>query len=332
MARMNHHIDVCNGDADGLCATVQWRLHRQQTLCEPAQALLVTGLKRDIALLARVQALGPQPGDEVNVFDIAMLRNQAALRALLDAGVRVRYVDHHETGEVPAHPLLSAHIDQAAHTCTSLIVDGLLGGAHRAWALAGAYGDNLIEEADRLAASSGFTPAQAAVLRQLGEAINYNAYGDTDADVCIPPAQLLALLTQHADPFAFMAQAPVAAEMLAHRAADLQRAHGVAPLACDARSAVYVLPDEAWGRRVSGTFANELAQAHPRRAHAVLTVRGDGGYVVSVRAPMAQPFGACALCGQFGGSGRTGAAGVDGLAASQLPGFIEALRRHAWSG
>jgi hypothetical protein len=47
---------------------------------------------------------------------------------------------------------------------------------------------------------------------------------------------------------------------------------------------------------------------------------------------MAQPFGASALCGRFGGSGRTRAAGVDVLCASQLTCFIEAFRQHAWSG
>lgn len=44
------HIDVCNGDADGLCSVVQWRLHK------PQAAQLITGLKRDIELLERVQA------------------------------------------------------------------------------------------------------------------------------------------------------------------------------------------------------------------------------------------------------------------------------------
>jgi hypothetical protein len=49
--RLEHrYIDVCNGDADGLCAIVQWRLH------EPRAATLVTGLKREIALLSGVQA------------------------------------------------------------------------------------------------------------------------------------------------------------------------------------------------------------------------------------------------------------------------------------
>ena len=43
-------IDVCNGDADGRCAVLQWRLHH------PAPAALVTGLKREIELLERLYA------------------------------------------------------------------------------------------------------------------------------------------------------------------------------------------------------------------------------------------------------------------------------------
>src|SRR5262245_19810075 len=105
---MGRRFDVCNGDADGLCAAVQWRLH------EPAPAQLVTGLKREIELLERVDA---SAGDEVNVFDLAMQRNEAALRRLLDAGVRVRYFDHHAIRELPQHALLEAHVDRASDVC-----------------------------------------------------------------------------------------------------------------------------------------------------------------------------------------------------------------------
>lgn len=41
------HVDVFNGDADGICALHQLRL------AEPRAATLVTGPKRDIALLRR---------------------------------------------------------------------------------------------------------------------------------------------------------------------------------------------------------------------------------------------------------------------------------------
>ncbi|PUE05199.1 MAG: acetyltransferase, partial [Candidatus Sedimenticola endophacoides] len=42
--------DVFNGDADGICALLQLRRE------EPREAVLVTGVKRDIALLERVDA------------------------------------------------------------------------------------------------------------------------------------------------------------------------------------------------------------------------------------------------------------------------------------
>jgi hypothetical protein len=103
-------FDVCNGDADGLCSVVQWRLF------EPRVACLVIGLKRDIALLERVRAVG---GDEVLVCDLSMPRNLSALTQLLDAGVAVRYFDHHKVDRIPAQPLLNGHIDTASDTCTS---------------------------------------------------------------------------------------------------------------------------------------------------------------------------------------------------------------------
>jgi hypothetical protein len=97
-----HRFDVCNGDADGLCAVLQWRL------AHPAPATLITGLKREIDLLGRVPA---EAGDEVLVCDLSMQRNQAALRRLLDAGVALRYVDHHKVDQVPQHAALQACID-----------------------------------------------------------------------------------------------------------------------------------------------------------------------------------------------------------------------------
>jgi len=53
--------DVFNGDADGICALLQLR-H-----AEPVQSQLITGVKRDIKLLAQVDAAS---GDHVNVLDI----------------------------------------------------------------------------------------------------------------------------------------------------------------------------------------------------------------------------------------------------------------------
>ena len=170
---MKRRFDVCNGDADGLCAVLQWRL------AHPAPAALVTGLKRELDLLRQVPAVA---GDEVLVCDLSMQRNLDALQRLLDAGVQVRYVDHHKVDRVPQHPALQACIDTDARVCSSLLMDRLLDGRFRAWALVGAYGDNLGSVADPLAAAMGLDDAQRERLRRLGEGINYNAYGDGAGD------------------------------------------------------------------------------------------------------------------------------------------------------
>lgn len=315
-------IDVCNGDADGLCATVQWRWHEPD-----AQAVLVTGLKREIALLERVQAA---PGDEVSVFDLGMDRNQSALRTLLARGVRVRYIDHHATGQVPDHPLLQVHVDQGRDVCTSLIVDRLLGGACRPWALVGAYGDNLRTVADRLAAQCGLEEPDRAALQCLGEAINYNAYGDDPRDVHLPPAALFAILRRYRDPLALVRQEPFVQTLDALRRTDLARAQALGPIWQGRAGRVLALPDEPWARRVIGVLANELAQAAPELAHAVLRPRPHGGWGVSVRAPLARPGGADRLCQAFGGSGRARAAGIDHLPASDLARFVEAFAAEPW--
>ncbi|MFZ2651902.1 MAG: hypothetical protein WA210_17535 [Burkholderiaceae bacterium] len=310
---MNRHIDVCNGDADGLCAVLQWRLH------EPAPASLVTGPKRDIALLDRVQA---GPGDEILVCDISMQRNRAALLRLLEQGARVRYFDHHAVSDMPVHPNLETHIEFGARVCTSLLMDRYIGGAHRAWALVGAYGDNLTEVADALAESSGLAEPQRARLQLLGEAINYNAYGEAGKDVPIAAQHLYRIMARYRSPFDLLDHEPLARQLDALRRADLELGEKLAPHWENDRACVVVLPDAPWSRRVIGALANRLALAHPARAHAVLRPLREGGFVVSVRAPLAAAGGANELCGRFGGAGRAGAAGIDQLPDSELERFI----------
>jgi len=318
---MSQRFDVCNGDADGLCAALQWRLH------EPAPATLVTGLKRDIALLERVSA---NAGDEVDVFDLSMQRNRGALMRLLDAGVRVRYFDHHAVHDIPSHSLLDANIDCASDICTSLLVDRRIGGAFRAWALVGAYGDNLTHAADRLASDSGIGAGDSARLRRFGEAINYNGYGDDERDVRIAPARLYPILARYRDPRDMLAHEAIADDIDALRRADLEVALAWPPQLQDASGSVHVLPDAPWSRRVLGSLANELANADPQRAHAVLKLQRTGDYAVSVRAPLASPMGAAELCSRFGGGGRARAGGIDGLPAADLERFYAAFASSRW--
>ncbi|WP_306306038.1 DHHA1 domain-containing protein [Methylomonas koyamae] len=90
--------------------------------------------------------------------------------------------------------------------------------------------------------------------------------------------------------------------------------------------AVFVLPDQKWARRVSGVWGNELANRYPDRAHAVLNRNRNGGFQVSVRAPLNNKAGADELCRQFSGGGRKAAAGIDNLRAEYIDNFISAFQ------
>jgi hypothetical protein len=294
--------DIFNGDADGICALQQLRLE------EPCASVLVTGVKRDILLLDRVRAAA---GDELTVLDISLKSNAAGLKRALEAGARLRYFDHHAAGDVPRHANLKAYIDTAADTCTSLIVDRYLEGRRRPWAVVAAFGDNLAGAARRAAAELDLDEAGLERLRELGECINYNAYGETVDDLHYHPADLFETVSHYSDPLDFIDGEPVYEVLKAALADDLSRAAGLKPQAGGGGAALYVLPDAAWSRRIHGFFANDLARRHPKRAHALLVGRA-GGYTVSVRAPVEQPRGADVLCLKFEtGGGRQGAAGIN---------------------
>jgi len=311
------HFDVFNGDADGLCALHQLRL------AAPRAATLITGTKHDIELVARAKA---QPGDTMTVLDLSFDTNRAALEPLLAQGVEIEYFDHHYAGDVPPYTNLRAHIDTTANVCTSVLVDRHLGGRYRRWAIAAAWGDNLADTALALAGSAGLSDDETSRLRDLGESMNYNAYGDSVDDLLMEPVALYDAIRPYADPFEFIAAAPVVVQLSECRRADLARAQGVLPLAALRWGSIYLLPDEPWARRVRGVFANTLANDEQACAHAVLTARADGGYTVSVRAPRERPIGADRLCRNFpGGNGRVGAAGIDCLAAGDLNAFVDAF-------
>jgi hypothetical protein len=313
------HYDAFNGDADGLCALHQLRL------AWPREAQLVTGCKRDIALLERIAG---SPGDSVTALDISLDVNREALLRLLERGVEVEWFDHHHAGDIPVHPRLTAHIDTDAAVCTSIIVDHVLGGRHRPWAVVAAYGDNLAASAERLASTLGLDEQARAQLRELGESLNYNAYGDEEADLMIEPAALYRLLSRHPDPFSFIAVEPIAPALSAGRLRDLAMARQLAPEVIVNCGAIYVLPDTPWSRRVRGVFVNELATAQPQLAYAAASPNGAGGYTVSVRAPGDLAHGADELCRLFPtGNGRRTAAGITHLDSVALADFVRAFER-----
>ncbi len=316
------HIDVFNGDADGICALVQLHLAAPRA----AETQLVTGLKRDIELLERVSV---NPGDQVTVLDVSMEKNRPALLNILAQGAQVFYVDHHQAGAIPSHPSLKAIIDTDANTCTSLLVDHYLNGQFRAWAVTAAFGDNLLDSALAAAKPLSLSEPKLKQLNDLGVCINYNGYGGSLADLHFPPETLFRELVPYRSPFEFMDDnAETYQRLLDGYADDMATALGIKPEHLSPAVAVYILPDEAWARRVSGVFGNELANRHPTRAHAVFSFTPKGDYQISVRAPLTHKTGADELCSQFPtGGGRKAAAGVNHLPLEQLPVFIAAFER-----
>jgi len=307
------HFDAFNGDADGICSLLQLRLDA------PRDATLVTGVKRDIALLARVSATR---GDTVTALDISVDTNRAALLALLERGVGVEYYDHHYAGELPSHPAARFHIDTSPGVCTGIIVDRALAGRQRIWAVVAAFGDDLTAAARALADTLQLDTEATSSLRELGECIAYNAYGDSEADLVVHPAALYRTLLASVDPFRFIATDALFDTLRRTRSGDLDQARRLQPEPTSSRAPVYILPDAPWSRRVRGAFGNELATAAPDRAHAILTPNARGGYTVSVRAPRAAQGGADALCRGFAtGGGRALAAGINHLPAAEVGEF-----------
>lgn len=315
------YFDVFNGDADGLCALHQLRLHY------PCDAALVTGAKREIALLSQVNA---HSGDSVTVLDLSADANADSLKTLLDSGVRVTWFDHHSQ-TLPTHRLLRATVSTDPNVCTSVLVDRQLDGRYRRWAVVGAYGDNLPHAARALARSIKLPTTERHALRRLGTLLNYNAYGDDVNELIIHPAELYQRLHAHVDALMFLSVEPVLRRIEAALKNDLQQALAQPVVRVSGGRMVY-LPDAPWGRRVIGTLANQLARSEPTLAHAVLVPRSGNAWRVSVRAPMSKavqsPRGADQLCRQFkSGGGRVVAAGIDALTDAERPIFVKAFEQ-----
>jgi hypothetical protein len=305
-----------NGDADGLCALQQLRL------AEPGpsqrEATLVTGVKRDIALLDRVKGAP----EACTVLDVSLDVNRAGLLALLEAGSFVRYFDHHFAGEVPQHVKLDAQIDPSPTVCTSMLVDRHLMGRFRTWAAVGAFGDSLVEQGFSLVGEAGLAPAAGERLKALGVALNYNAYGETIGDLHVPPAELAQEMLAYSDPLDFAAQSPTFRRISEGFREDMELARRLEPSRRATGAILFVLPNAAWARRASGTLANDLAKVHADSALAIVSPKSEGGYLVSLRVPKDSPVSAEAFCRRFPtGGGRRTAAGINHLPAAELDGF-----------
>jgi len=321
------HYDVFNGDADGIIALLQLRL------ADPKESELITGVKRDISLLKQVDA---SKATTVTVLDISLEKNNQPLEALLALNIPVFYVDHHRTGEIPSSNELTTLLNTDANTCTSLLVNDFLQGKYANWAIAAAFGDNMQASAKILAAKVGLTEREQAQLSELGIYINYNGYGASVEDLHFHPADLYQALLKYPDPFTLINESgSIFWQLKQAYLADMAKAQSAKVISENTYVKAVQLADEAWSRRVSGVFGNDLANQSPDRAHIVLTLNkldeqqnqtgsDQASYTVSLRAPLNNKQGAGDICSHFPtGGGRAAAAGVNALPVSQLNEFIE---------
>lgn len=314
------HYDVFNGDADGIIALLQLRK------AEPKKTTLVTGVKRDIKLLAKVCNQPDVAG--VTVLDISMEKNIDALYDVIERDIPVFYCDHHRTGEVPQADNFTALIGLEADVCTSLLINKHLSGQYADWAIAGAYGDNLFASAEKLADEIGLSVVEREFLKELGILINYNGYGSTLDDLHIEPAELFKQLMQYSSPYELKADASSPYYLLKQGyKEDSDHIAALKPCHDSSVSKVYELPCEPWAQRISGVFGNDLANQSPDKAHAVLTLNQSRlDYTVSVRAPLNNRTGADEICSSFPtGGGRKAAAGINQLPVIEKTKFIQTL-------
>ena len=313
------HYDIFNGDADGICALHQLRLDRPRP-----DAHLITGVKRDIALLSTVQNVSQS---SLTVLDISLESNRPFLQTLLNNANEILYIDHHFAGVIPETPALTAHIDTSPDTCTSLIVDALIQGHFRQWAIVGAFGDNLHDAAHKAAQTLSLPVLVMEQLQELGELLNYNGYGAQLADLHFHPADLYRALTPYKEPLDFIASSPMLATLRQGFQHDIALALNEDVINPGSSNRIFHFPDTPWARRVAGVFANLKAQERKDAAHALIVDNADASLRISVRAPLTAKRHADTLCRAFPtGGGRAAAAGINSLPPEMLDEFISAFQ------
>lgn len=312
------HFYVFNGDADGLCALQQMRLHTSSCSGD-----LISGVKRDVDLLRRVNAAN---GDTIDVFDISLNTNRDALLQLLENGARIRYFDHHYAGSIPSHPNFMSYIDGSIDVCTSVLVDRYCDNRFHGWAIAAAFGDNLQRVALSMAKAADLNAETISTLQQLGKYLNYNAYGETVSDLHFDPLDLAELLRPFEHPVDFARNSAVYSALATGYENDMALIRQLKPTLHVSGATLFVLPETAWARRAVGEFANEKIREHPANALAVVGTKACGNFMASVRVPASNPVGADVFCRRFAtGGGRTLAGGINHLSNDDVHAFISAF-------
>ncbi|MBF0199379.1 MAG: acetyltransferase [Planctomycetes bacterium] len=299
---MSHH-DVFNGDADGILSLHQLRL------AFPRESVLITGVKRDIKLLEQIPS---GENSSITVLDISMESNAQALDRLLAEGAEIEWFDHHRAGEIPATSSLKSHINLSSDACTGLIVNEHLEGRFYLWAVAAAFGDNLSAQARAL--GSSLSEEQLTQLKEIGEALNYNGYGQKAEDLSVWPGDVYLDLQKYTDPFEYYEKSACLHKIIAQKTADEKEMGNAKEIYRSSAGVCVLLPKSPASARMSGVFSNEMVMNEPDLAHAIFTQLDEEHYRISIRAPLNRPEGADVLAVKHPtGGGRSKAGGVNSL-------------------
>ena len=266
-----------NGDADGICSMVQWGL------VHGIDGNTVTGVKRDIELLKKISS---EDGDEIIVMDISLARNHSKASELIQSDIKMTWFDHHLAGE----PIvgLEAHIDTSSDVCTARIVESYLG-VKSDWAQVALHGDGLSEHSSK------------PEFKELGELLNYNGYGADLEDLHFHPDELMRICLESETPASFL-QTPTFEALRNGFNTDMENVDSVVEI-----DGVYMLPNEAWARRVVGVMAHRINSTGPG-PHVIAIDKGD---VLQISLRGRNGIGE--ICAMFGGGGRETAGGIDAL-------------------
>ena len=271
-----------NGDADGICSMVQWGL------IHGIDGNVVTGVKRDIELLKKIV---PDDGDEIIVMDISLARNHSRASELIQRGIKITWFDHHLAGE--PIPGLKSNINTSPKVCTARIIESYLG-VESDWAQVALHGDGLSEHSSK------------PEFKELGELLNYNGYGAGLEDLHFHPEELMRICLESKTPESFL-QTSTFETLRNGFIDDMKNVESVVE-----ENGIYMLPNEAWARRVVGVMAHRINSTGPG-PHVIAIDKGDT-LQISLRGR--KDIGK--VCAMFGGGGRETAGGIDALPKDEI--------------
>ena len=250
------------------------------------------------------------------------MSNKDYIDGILNNDNIVRWFDHHEPGETDLGESFSIKVDTDPNCCTNILVDKYIDGLHRPWTICGAYGDNLHEQAEKL--NPCFNEMVMLELKEIGETLNYNGYGNELSDLTVDPKEVYLDLHQYVSPFQYRKKSEIYNKIHTQMISDKAELSSSEILHDTDAGKVILLPNTKASVRYSGIYSNQQTTDDPDKAFAILTLVNEENYRVSIRSPKTNPYGASKLALQFPtGGGREKAAGVNELPRSELNNFIE---------